>query len=207
MGNSTCCSCAGRDSNNYNPDGQARELSLVALSPLSDKPLWEVPLPGVAEPPKANARAEPQFDWPLVIDLDGKGMPAVVVPFFDYASGASGLEVLEGASGKSRWRQSLSCAVKNWRHPQPDRIVVGPDLDGDGFHELFAASRDEQTYRVYVDAPLRPRWPQIVDLHAERRFNHAIWRQSATASLVANRRRRLADVGRHRSLRPIHSRE
>ncbi len=142
----------GAANNNYNPDGQARELSLVVLSPQSDKPLWEIPLPGVNEPPKPNARAEPQFDWPLVTDLDGKGKPAVVIPFVDYAAGVCGVEALDAADGKSRWRQPLSSAVKNWRAPQPDRIVVGPDLDGDGFHELFAASRDEQTYRVFVDA-------------------------------------------------------
>ena len=142
----------GSTDKNYNPDGQARALSLVALSPLSDKPLWEMPLPDVTEPPKPNLAAEPQFDWPLVVDLDGKGKPAVVVPFVDLAAGVCGVEALDAADGKSRWRHSLSIAVKNWRVPQPDRIVVGPDLDGDGFHELFAASRDEQTYRAYVDA-------------------------------------------------------
>ena len=142
----------GATNKNYNPDGQARALSLVALSPLSDKPLWEVPLPDVTMPPKAYPAAEPQFDWPLVADLDGKGKPAVVVPFVDYAAGVCGVEALDVADGKSRWRHSLSIAVKRRRAPQPDRIVVGPDLDGDGIHELFAASRDEGTHRAYVDA-------------------------------------------------------
>jgi tRNA A-37 threonylcarbamoyl transferase component Bud32 len=144
----------GATNKNYNPDGQTHELSLVALSPLSDKPLWEMPLPDVTVPPKPNSAAEPQFDWPLVVDLEGKGKPAIVVPFVDYAAGVCGVESLEGASSKSRWRQPLSGAVKmkNCRAAQPDRIVVGPDLDGDGYHELFVASRDQQTYRVYVDA-------------------------------------------------------
>ncbi len=142
----------GATNASHNPDGQARSMSLVALSPLSGKPLWEMPLPDLTVPPKPNAWTEPQFDWPLVVDLDGKGKPAVVVPFVDYAAGACGLEVLESTSGKSRWRQPLSGAVKNWRAPQTDRIVVGPDLDGDGYRELFVASRDEQMYRVYVDA-------------------------------------------------------
>ncbi len=142
----------GATNSNHNPDGRARELSLVALSPLSDKPLWEMPLPGVIEPPKSNPAAEPQFDWPLVVDLDGKGKPAVVVPFVDYAAGVCGVEALGAADGKSRWRQPLAGAVRNWRAPQPDRIVVGPDLDGDGCRELFTASLDTSALRLYVDA-------------------------------------------------------
>ena len=134
-------------------DGKARDLSLVAISPPSEKPLWERSLPDLAATVRQFSGLEPpQFDWPLVADLDGKGKPEVVVPFVDYSAGVCGLEDLEGATGKIRWRQPLSGAVRNWRAPQPDRIVVGPDLDGDGYRELFAASQDDQLRRINVAA-------------------------------------------------------
>jgi hypothetical protein len=92
------------------------------------------------------------WDWPAIVDLDGKEKTAIVVPFVDYAGHASGLELLDGNTGESRWKRPLARIEENWQPPQTYRVVAGPDLDGDGRRELFAASYDPNSGRVYVDA-------------------------------------------------------
>ncbi len=119
-------------------------LSLVAQSLLSGKPLWEKRLTNVFERQQSPWTGA-QFDWPLVVDLEGKGKPEVVMPF------AGGMEVLEGATGKSRWQREMPGAARGWT-TQPDRIVAGPAIDGDGYRELFAASLDDQAHQIYVEA-------------------------------------------------------
>jgi tRNA A-37 threonylcarbamoyl transferase component Bud32 len=128
------------------------EFRLTVLSPYSATPLWERRLKDVANP--LSRQAPPvDWDWPLVADLDGKGKPKVVVPFVDRDSHCCGMEVLDGATGETSWKKRLSRVSQNgYRPPQPERIVLGPDLDGDGYREIFAASYDEEHDRVYVDA-------------------------------------------------------
>jgi tRNA A-37 threonylcarbamoyl transferase component Bud32/outer membrane protein assembly factor BamB len=130
------------------------ELRLTALSPYSATPLWERPLKNVVNP--VNCRygrmTSADWDWPLLVDLDGKGKPKVVVPYFDHDANGCGVEVLDGATGETDWKRPVSRIPQNWRPPQPERIVLGPDLDDDGYREIFAASYDEETEHVYVDA-------------------------------------------------------
>jgi hypothetical protein len=59
---------------------------------------------------------------PLLVDLDGSGLPVVVRPD----------GVLDGATGQPRWQ------VGDGRTPA--EVVVGPDLDGDGCRDLFFAA-------------------------------------------------------------------
>ncbi|MGA2257364.1 MAG: hypothetical protein ABSG53_22125, partial [Thermoguttaceae bacterium] len=130
------------------------ELRLTALSPHSLTPLWERRLKNVVNPVnyRYGRMTSADWDWPLVVDLDGKGKLKVVVPFVDHDANACGVEVLDGATGETDWKKPVSRIPRNWRPPQPERIVLGPDLDGDGYRGIFAASYDEETEHACVDA-------------------------------------------------------
>ncbi len=137
------------------PQTAHAELRLTALSPYSATPLWERSLKDVrntVNPVIYGLATMTPADWPLLVDLDGKGKPQVVVPLVDCDANACGVEVLDGATGETRWKKRLSGAARNQQPAQSDRIILGPDLDGDGCREIFAASHDQRTGRVYVDA-------------------------------------------------------
>lgn len=105
-----------------------------------------------------NFHALPQ--WPVVADLNDDGRAEIVI-----ASGTSsktaikldinlrawgGLTALAGATGKPLWHRELDAVDQ-----QLDQFLVGPDIDGDGWRELFAAtlfSRRLQGAKLYVDA-------------------------------------------------------
>jgi hypothetical protein len=81
--------------------------------------------------------------WPVVEDLDGDGKPEILVPFHNPVgpSGWVGVEVLDGATGKSRWQRRLSRASRGLPEPgNVARFAVGPDLDGDGHRDIFFAA-------------------------------------------------------------------
>ena len=94
--------------------------------------------------------------WPWVVELDDSHRPEVIVPMIpanggNYFYGWGGVELLDGATGASRWQHRLRlqndvlCC---------DRLLVGPDIDGDGRRDLFAASTACYSGRqaVFVDA-------------------------------------------------------
>ncbi len=98
----------------------------------------------------------PAPDWPVVADVGGR---SVVVPsqpprtrpkppadpntihidFDERSQNWAGLEVIDAATGESRWTRKLPVDMSG-RAPQIDHFVVGPDIDGDGVPDLFAAS-------------------------------------------------------------------
>ena len=80
--------------------------------------------------------------WPVVADLDGDGACELIAPngtsddnvWHTYKREWGDLEVLDGATGQSRWKRRLMTLDE-----QIDHFAVGPDLDGDGVREVFAA--------------------------------------------------------------------
>ncbi len=98
--------------------------------------------------------------WPWVVELGDNHRPEVIVPIFPAMNGNvfhdnirrwGGIEVLDGATGESRWKRRLKLQTKVLCC---DRLLVGPDIDGDGRRDLFVAStafyNDRQA--VFVDA-------------------------------------------------------
>ena len=115
-------------------------------------PLWERPLTNLDPVGPLGRWAATDWDWPAIVDLDGKGRPQIVVPFVDRENRASGVVLLDGATGEVRWTRPLTRIFDNGQPLQTYRIVAGPDLNGDGCRELFAASYDRRSGHVYVDA-------------------------------------------------------
>ena len=85
----------------------------------------------------------------LAADLNGQGRADVVRAVHEQSAGSEkkspfgrpSLEVLDGCTGRRRWLQQLT----DGRLPtdMDVRFIVGPDLDGDGWRELFVASRGD----------------------------------------------------------------
>jgi predicted Ser/Thr protein kinase len=120
-------------------------------------PLWERPWPEMFD------LGTP--DFPLLMDPGRDGRRGVVVPQalrILEPSGQQarlGVAVLDGATGQPRWERWLGRS--NGHHPldaEQLRLIIGPDLDGDGLPEVFVASvlrelsfQSPKNY-LYVDA-------------------------------------------------------
>ncbi|MEQ9406455.1 MAG: protein kinase [Fuerstiella sp.] len=94
-------------------------------------------------------------DWFLVEDLNGDATVEIIFATgkFDGAGGSvgsdgsvgsksdlcwGGVEMIDGRSGESIWKRRLSVTDQ----PQPpsvDRLITGPDLNGDGYRDIFAS--------------------------------------------------------------------
>ncbi|MGN6543948.1 MAG: protein kinase domain-containing protein, partial [Aureliella sp.] len=142
----------------HTAQGETPEPNLVVWSLAKAKPLWSKRLDAFWPGKRGWSIAGP--DWPLVADLDGDGQWEIVVPDGRshrpgaFSGGAvsqqipSGkLAVYDSATGTPKWTRTLVTL-----DAQVDYFIDGPDLDGDGTRELFAATCDPKAQSLYVDA-------------------------------------------------------
>ncbi len=137
--------------------------ALTAFSLPGGRKLWTVPLTTNFQVPFGMY---PLQDWPLVVDLDGKGRRGLVVPEIgplDSVNKFRGVRCLDGATGRPLWTRAM----------RPDTISIdgalgaleAPDLDGDGARDVIVESifvgrhpinanqgGPDGPERVYVDA-------------------------------------------------------
>jgi outer membrane protein assembly factor BamB len=117
------------------------DLMLTALAPDAGS-VWQH---RVARTSMMGGSPSPEFTWPVVADLDGDGKPEVLVPYSNGSESWSndwvGVEVLDGATGQSRWRRRLARAFGGSAENNGiANLAVGPDVDGDGHREVFTAA-------------------------------------------------------------------
>jgi hypothetical protein len=131
-----------RDPNQQTSQGT---LVLSAMSTATGQTLWETTVEGLHEGLRRRERDRtPPYDWPLPFPVARS--QDLLVPFRERdASGHHkdwhGVERLDGRTGKAVWRRRL------FRDDDPyeqntralNRLLVGPDLNGDGVPEVFVA--------------------------------------------------------------------
>lgn len=139
-----------------------QQLFLMAFGREPCRRLWEWPVDATFEPYAAAG----ELAWPLVADLDRDGSAEIVVPSrrstgSDEAAGerqfGDGLEVRSGRDGKILWRRQLATGRTPHIMGPVEQFIVGPDLDGDGWDELYVASLHRRSFgpgdaTLYVDA-------------------------------------------------------
>ncbi len=139
--------------------GRVRAASVVSAWSLARcAKIWEHVLAAEA-PVRRPKLGSPLPIWPYVADLEGDGRSEVIVS--DAVSWAAGqdlpwadLLVLEtvGGGARVRWQKPIKTMDR-----RIDFFAAGPDIDGDGVRDVFAASmyageRGGQESGLYIDA-------------------------------------------------------
>jgi len=170
------------------PGPAAKQQSLAVFTSGTSQPRWTAT---IRAPYGQTNNWSLTVDWPWLVDLDGDGRAELVVPEsvpMPPQAGFRGVQVLDGASGRTRWVRPMRPETK--AEDGLNHVLEAPDLDGDGVRDLIAvsgfdgrnppASRLERRYepqRVYVDALSgrdgHPLWSWHADL-AENKVNY-IW--------------------------------
>jgi outer membrane protein assembly factor BamB len=136
------------------PDEYTEAATLTAVSWETGHPRWETTVYAQALPWRYIEEPVPQ--WPLIFDLAGDGKLAVVVPNQDTADNhiptSRGLDVLDGTTGRPRWRRRWESW--GWQMGRFNHLTAGPDLDGDGCREIFAAvvCAQGEDHSLFVEA-------------------------------------------------------
>jgi tRNA A-37 threonylcarbamoyl transferase component Bud32/outer membrane protein assembly factor BamB len=120
--------------------------SLVAFSITTGERIWTTPILGGISFPQAGV----QWEWPLVVDLDGDGRSDVVAPEWraDFTAkgpplqGPMGVRLIDGLSGQPRWVRTLRPYTQGYPNGLA-HLLAAPDLDGDGVREIVAVSQFE----------------------------------------------------------------
>jgi outer membrane protein assembly factor BamB len=136
--------------------GPLHELTLEAIALTTRRPLWSVPL-------RTHDRAWSEQSLipqaPVVAPLNVKGKTQVILFHRHSATNPwSEVEVVDGRTGQVAWQ-------RRWPRTMPmahsikaeayERLIVGPDIDGDGFSDVFVASADWSQptgWRLMVEA-------------------------------------------------------
>ncbi|HZL89320.1 MAG TPA: protein kinase [Pirellulaceae bacterium] len=108
---------------------------------------WPITQSWTIEPPK----------WPLVADLDGDGKCEIAAPDGSSSTGNGyfgsnmgtpwgRVVVSDGSTGNELWNRRLVSMDQ-----QIDHLTAGPDIDADGWREVYAATLSGGDYRIFVD--------------------------------------------------------
>ncbi|HEV3025201.1 MAG TPA: hypothetical protein VGX76_22170, partial [Pirellulales bacterium] len=122
----------------WSPDWQLAAVSLAATGP---RILWQAPY--LVDPNRASTK-QGHCPRPVVVDLDddGKTEIAVTREGGQGQNAFTGLELLDGTTGQSRWSRRFPIDMNSWENTNrwTERIEAGPDIDGDRVRELFMVS-------------------------------------------------------------------
>ncbi|MBI1311275.1 protein kinase [bacterium] len=144
------------------------DVLLIRLQQNEDIEFVSLNLRTGAHPPRWSKTFRPKYhdnhyqdqraDWLAVDDLDGDSTVEIVTATGNFADATQdglmssdrwcGVEVINAATGETRWQRRLSESGM-YVPPEVDRVTTGPDLDGDGHREVFAALLPNDNYRDY----------------------------------------------------------
>ncbi len=139
------------------------ELKLKAVSIKGGRELWVQAVEGGYDQSQMGV---PAADYPLVLDLDGKGAVGIVVAdsgAMARGAGYRGVRLIDGRTGTTRWRRPMRPQTAG--KDGVAQMIAAPDLDGDGMSDVVTVSLfdgrnppatfppvPEESRRVYVDA-------------------------------------------------------
>lgn len=137
--------------------GSRTKSRIVVWSPAKRKQLWARNLDALW-PQRSTWTVEPPL-WPLVQDLNGDKRCEIIAP--DGSSGRQGfawragvtdipwgvVAVLSGETGQLLWTRRLVSMDQQISH-----FIAGPDLDKDGYREVYTVSLEGVECRAHVDA-------------------------------------------------------
>jgi serine/threonine protein kinase len=124
-----------------------RELNagiiLEAWSLRTRQVLWQTPLKGTYQNP-AQYKSQRRWQEPVVEVLHAGDNPEVLTLYQEPPATSEAprwvtAEVRDGPTGNVRWSRRLGPLVGS-----AERLLVGPDLDGDGYREVFVATLYER---------------------------------------------------------------
>jgi predicted Ser/Thr protein kinase len=109
-----------------------------------------------ADWPLTQSWTIPPPQWPLVADLNGDGKSELAIPdgssatrgYFSSNDGTpwGAFAMRDGATGKELWKRRLVTMDM-----QIDQVTAGPDIDGDGWREVYVATLSGAAFRIAVD--------------------------------------------------------
>jgi outer membrane protein assembly factor BamB len=111
--------------------GRGFELEVLSLG--SRQKLWSTPLTTDGN----QLRMQGPWQEPFVDVLHSGGKPEVITIF--RKEDEATVAVRAAAAGTPRWSRRFASGRSVWREHHT-RVVCGPDLDGDGYREVFVAS-------------------------------------------------------------------
>jgi hypothetical protein len=137
--------------------GATTKARMVVWSPAKRKQLWGKNL-DANWPQRPAWTVDPPL-WPLVVDLNGDKRSEMVVP--DGGSGRRGfggrfgssdipwglVSVLSGETGQPLWTKRLVSMDQHVGH-----FIAGPDINKDGYREVYAVTLEGTQSRAHVDA-------------------------------------------------------
>lgn len=137
--------------------GATTKARMVVWSPAKQKQLWGKDLDAFW-PQRPTWTIEPPL-WPLMVDLNGDKKYEIVVP--DGGSGRRGfggrigytdipwgvVAVLSGETGQPLWTKRLVSMDQQVSH-----FIAGPDLDKDGYREVYTVTLEGIDSRAHIDA-------------------------------------------------------
>jgi hypothetical protein len=133
-------------------------LGLIAVSLPDGAVRWEKPF-SFAPKWQAHELKNRRRSFHTLADLDGDGRPEVILSGGRRTMGGGTrltFDVLDGASGSNRWHRLVWSEHYFGGLWNVEQFLAGPDLDGDGHRELFAAwegyDRDRRQHGLFTVA-------------------------------------------------------